>query len=84
MKFYKTKGCKICGGTGYKGRLGLYEFLTPDETINNMVIKRLPSEQIKQYCMKRGDYDTLRRDGLKKVIAGTTTIEQVIGATQDD
>jgi type IV pilus assembly protein PilB len=84
LKFYKTKGCKICGGTGYKGRLGLYEFLTPDETINNMVIKRLPSEQIKQYCMKRGDYDTLRRDGLKKVIAGTTTIEQVIGATQDD
>jgi len=84
LKFYKTKGCKICNGSGYKGRLGLYEFLTPDETINNMVIKRLPSEQIKQYCMKRGDYDTLRRDGLKKVINGTTTIEQVIGATQDD
>jgi len=84
LKFYKTKGCKMCGGTGYKGRLGLYEFLTPDETINNMVIKRLPSEQIKQYCMKRGDFDTLRRDGLKKVIDGTTTIEQVIGATQDD
>jgi len=84
LKFYKTKGCKTCNNTGYKGRLGLYEFLTPDETINNMVIKRLPSEQIKQYCMKRGDYDTLRRDGLKKVINGTTTIEQVVGATQDD
>jgi type IV pilus assembly protein PilB len=83
-KFYKTKGCRICGGTGFKGRVGIYELLMPDETINNMVIKRLPSEQMKSYALKRGDFDSLRRDGLKKVLEGTTTIEQVLSATQDD
>jgi len=84
LKFYRTKGCKICNNTGFKGRMGLYEFLVPDEEINNMVIKRLPSEQIKHYALKRGNYDSLRRDGLKKVLDGSTTIEQVLSSTQDD
>jgi type IV pilus assembly protein PilB len=84
LKFYKTKGCKICNNTGFKGRMGLYEFLVPDEQINNMVIKRQPSEQIKHYALKRGNYDSLRRDGLKKVLDGSTTIEQVLSTTQDD
>ncbi len=84
LKFYRNKGCKICNNTGFKGRMGLYEFLVPDEEINNMVIKRLPSEQIKHYALRRGNYDSLRRDGLKKVLDGSTTIEQVLSSTQDD
>ena len=84
LKFYRNKGCRLCNNTGFKGRVGVYEFLVPDENINNMVIKRLPSEQIKHYALKRGDYDSLRRDGLKKVLEGTTTIEQVLSSTQDD
>jgi len=84
LKFYKNKGCRICNNTGFKGRMGIYEFLVPDETINGMVIKRLPSEQIKHYALKRGNFDSLRRDGLKKVLDGSTTIEQVLSSTQDD
>jgi type IV pilus assembly protein PilB len=84
LKFYKNKGCRTCNNTGFKGRVGVYEFLVPDESINNMVIQRLPSEQIKNYALKRGNFDSLRRDGLKKVLDGTTTIEQVLSATQDD
>jgi type IV pilus assembly protein PilB len=84
LKFYKAKGCKTCNNTGFKGRVGVYEFLVPDENINNMVIKRQPSEQIKHYALKRGNFDSLRRDGLKKVLEGTTTIEQVLSSTQDD
>jgi len=84
LKFYRNKGCKICNNSGFKGRVGIYELLVPDENVNNMVIKRLPSEQIKSYALKRGDFDSLRRDGLKKVLAGTTTIEQVLSSTQDD
>jgi len=84
LKFYKTKGCKICNNTGFKGRVGVYEFLVPDENVTSMVLQRAPAEQIKQYCMKRGNFDSLRRDGLKKVIDGTTTIEQILGSTQDD
>jgi len=84
LKFYRNKGCKNCNNTGFKGRMGLYEFLVPDGEINNMVIKRLPSEQIKHYALRRGNYDSLRRDGLKKVLDGSTTIEQVLSSTQDD
>lgn len=84
LKFYRGKGCKFCNNTGFKGRLGLFEFLVPDETVTRMVIQRNPAEQVRHYCLKRGNFDTLRRDGLKKVLEGLTTIEQVLGATQDD
>jgi type IV pilus assembly protein PilB len=83
-QLYRAKGCKACGNTGYKGRLGLYELLTPDEQIGKMVLQHVASDQIKQYALKRGDFDSLRRDGLRKVIEGQTTIEQVLGATQND
>ncbi len=81
---YRAKGCVACNHTGYKGRLGLYELLLPDAEITKMVLQRQPAEVIKKYALRKGDFDTLRRDGLRKVIEGLTTIEQVMGATQDD
>ncbi len=84
VQFYKTKGCKFCNGTGYKGRIGLFELLVPDSNVSRLVSQRVPAEQIKQHCLKRGDFDTLRRDGLRKVLDGLTTIDQVLGATQND
>lgn len=84
VQFYKGKGCKFCNGTGYKGRIGLFELLIPDSNMSKLVFQRLPAEQIKQYCLKKGDFDTLRRDGLRKVLDGLTTIDQVLGATQND
>lgn len=84
VQFYKGKGCKQCNGTGFKGRIGLFELLIPDSNMSKLVFQRVPAEQIKQYCLKRGDFDTLRRDGLRKVLEGLTTIDQVLGATQND
>ena len=84
VQLFKGKGCKHCNNTGYKGRLGLYELLLPDPEVTKMVIARQPSEQIKAYLLKRGNFDSLRRDGLRKAIEGLTTIEQVLGATQND
>jgi type IV pilus assembly protein PilB len=84
LQVYRGKGCKTCNGTGFKGRLGLYELLVPDEEVTKLVLQHAPSEQIKHYLMKRGEFDTLRRDGLRKVLEGKTTLEQVLGATQND
>jgi type IV pilus assembly protein PilB len=81
---YRGKGCKWCQNTGYKGRIGLYELMIPDEEITKMVLSRQPADQVKHYLLKRGDFDSLRRDGLRKVIEGLTTLEQVFGATQND
>lgn len=84
LPMFKGKGCKVCNGTGFKGRMGLYELLVPDEEITKMVIQHAPAEQVKRHLLKRGDFDSLRRDGLRKVLDGKTTLEQVLGATQDD
>jgi type IV pilus assembly protein PilB len=84
LQMYRGKGCKNCNGTGFKGRLGLYELLIPDEEVTKLVLQHAPSEQIKHYLMKRGEFDSLRRDGLRKVLDGKTTLEQVLGATQND
>jgi len=84
VKMYRGKGCKLCRNTGYKGRIGLYELLVPDANVQRMVVNRSSSDDIKEYLIKRGDFDTLRRDGLRKVLKGWTTLEQVMGATKDD
>jgi type IV pilus assembly protein PilB len=81
---YKSKGCHHCNTTGYKGRSGIFELLVPDQHIKKLVIERSSSDDIKQYLMQRGNYDTLRKDGLRKVIEGITTLEQVLGVTQND
>jgi len=84
IKMFKGKGCPQCNGTGYKGRTGLYEFLLPDRQVQAMILRRSTSDEIKQYMLQRGDFDSLRRDGLRKALDGITTLEQVLGATQND
>ena len=84
IPMYKAKGCNFCQKTGYKGRLGIYELLVPDEQVRKLVIQRVSADEIKKLCLSKGGFDTLRRDGLRKVIDGVTTLEQVLGATQND
>ncbi len=84
VKLWRGKGCGACKNTGYKGRMGIYELLMPDEEVRKIVMRRGTSTEIMHYCLKRGGFDTLRRDGLRKAIEGRTTVEQVLGATQND
>ncbi|MGM0443175.1 MAG: GspE/PulE family protein [Fibrobacterota bacterium] len=83
VKLYRGKGCSKCGGNGYRGRLGLYELLIPDREVQKMVNRKAEAEDIKDYLVKRGDFITLRKDGLIKALKGLTTLEQVLGATQE-
>ncbi|MBD3346227.1 MAG: type II/IV secretion system protein [Chitinivibrionales bacterium] len=81
---YKGKGCRQCNGTGYRGRCGIFELLVPDDEVRRLVLQRGSSDEIKKHLVTTGTFDTLRKDGLRKAIDGLTTIEQVLGATQDD
>ncbi|MGM0460959.1 MAG: GspE/PulE family protein [Fibrobacterota bacterium] len=83
VKLYRGKGCNKCGGKGYRGRVGLYELLIPDRQVQKLVNKKAESEEIKDYLIKKGDFITLRKDGLIKALKGITTLEQVLGATQE-
>ncbi len=80
---YKGKGCAICSGTGYKGRLGLYEVMTMKEEIKELVLSRASSSEIKKEAIRLG-MKTLRQSGIYKVKEGLTSIEEVVRTTIDD
>ena len=82
-RFFHGKGCKNCQGSGYRGRMGIFELMAPDETVRSMVLARESADSIKAYAKTKGMI-TLRRDGLEKALQGLTTIEQVIAASQAD
>ncbi len=82
-KLFHGKGCRMCNGSGYKGRLGLFELLIPDDNIRRMMIGRESANEIKNYAVKQG-MDVLRIDGLRKALDGLTTLEEVIAATVEN
>jgi type IV pilus assembly protein PilB len=81
LKVYKGKGCKICRSTGYSGRLGLFEVLEVTKGIRQLISEKSDSDVIAQAAIKEG-MKTMLDDGLEKVAAGVTTIEEVIRVTK--
>jgi type IV pilus assembly protein PilB len=80
---FKGKGCALCSGTGYKGRVGLYEVMTMKEEVKELVLSRSSTSEIKKEAIRLG-MKTLRQSGIHKVKEGLTTIEEVLRATMDD
>ena len=80
---YKGKGCAICSGTGYKGRVGLYEVMVMKEEVKELVLSRSSASEIKKEAIRLG-MKTLRQSGIHKAKEGLTTIEEVLRATMDD
>lgn len=81
-QFYKGSGCESCLKTGYFGRMGIFELLVVDDNVRELISKRLPSHIIKQAAVQKG-MATLREDGLRKAIAGRTTLQEVWRVAQD-
>jgi len=75
-------GCPECRGVGYRGRSGVYEMLTIDDNIRQMIVKRESASVIKQYGMKQQDMTTLLMDGRRRVLEGETTIKEVLRVVQ--
>jgi general secretion pathway protein E len=82
-QLYKGEGCKNCLETGYFGRTGIFELLTIDDDIRDLILKRSSSHIIKQLAVKKG-LISLREDGLQKALSGETTLEEVYRVTQDN
>jgi len=81
VTFYRAKGCPRCFGSGYKGRIGIYEIMVLNESLQTMILKSHDSHQIKKEAVRQG-MTTLYDDGIQKVLEGTTTIEEVLRVTQ--
>jgi len=82
FKFYKETGCNLCRGTGFLGRLSIQEILMPVRSVQKLIIEKADAAQIRSAAIKDG-FVPLRMAGLKKVIEGVTTLEEVLQATQD-
>lgn len=72
-------GCSRCSN-GYKGRVGLYEVLAISDTIRSLILDRANSDDIEELAIEEG-MDTLRQDGLNKIIEGQTTVEEISRVT---
>jgi general secretion pathway protein E len=79
--FYRPVGCEACTGTGYRGRVGIYELLVIDEPVRREVLNRSDANRITRVASERGMV-TLRQDGARHVMAGNTSMEEVLAATQ--
>ncbi len=78
----KPVGCERCGGSGYKGRVGIYQVMPITEEIQKIILSNGNAMQIAAQARREGVSD-LRRSGLRKVMAGLTSIEEVLGCTNE-
>ena len=83
FKCFKGKGCSACSGTGYKGRIALYEVMPVKEEVKELILKGASTSEIKRTAVKLG-MKTLRMSGLTKIKEGLTSIEEVLRVTFGD
>jgi type IV pilus assembly protein PilB len=79
--FAKGRGCQECRGTGYAGRVGIFELLPVDDMVRNLIVARASSAEIRKMTLSK--YRTLRAEGFTKAAQGITTLEEVVRATQE-
>ncbi len=80
ITLYKPVGCEHCGGTGYRGRAAIMEFLVMSDPLRRLVLKHADAGDLQTTAQKEG-MDTMYEDGLRKAVAGLTTIEEVLRVT---
>jgi general secretion pathway protein E/type IV pilus assembly protein PilB len=81
--FLHGKGCTDCSQTGFRGRMGIFEIFVIDDEARKLIYEKVPSSVLRARAREMG-MRTLREDGIRKVLAGLTTAEEVIRATVGD
>ncbi len=82
--FWRGVGCDACLGRGFMGRTGIFEILVVDDEIRGMIKKNATAGEIRQAASRNAYFSTLRMDGVRKVLDGLTTPEEVLKVTQLD
>ena len=79
--FYHGKGCRACNQTGYRGRVGIFELMEMNNQLREMAFNREPTQHIRAQARRSGMV-SLEDDGVRKLLAGVTTIDEVMEVTQ--
>ncbi len=77
LQLAKGTGCEECNGTGYSGRVGIYEVLSISEKVGRLIMERASDNEIQRQAILEGMI-TMKQDGYLKVLDGVTTIEEVL------
>src|SRR5204863_6406994 len=83
VRSMKGAGCKTCANTGYKGRIALYEIMPMSDELRELVLAGASATEIKREAIRLG-MDSLRISGLKKILEGVSTLEEVCRVTMPD
>jgi general secretion pathway protein E len=83
VEFYRGEGCEACRKTGYRGRTGIYELLAVTDEVRSLIMRKAPAGEIRRHAVGHGMV-TLRANGWAKVLAGITTVDEVLRVTQED
>jgi type II secretory ATPase GspE/PulE/Tfp pilus assembly ATPase PilB-like protein len=79
---YRGKGCDKCGGSGYSGRVGIFEVLDVSEKISRMIMDNVSAEEIRDVAVEEGML-TMLQDGYLKALEGITTLEEVLRVSKE-
>lgn len=82
-KFFRGKGCAKCRKTGYKGRIGVYELMIPDDNIRRLTVAKTPLDEMRKQAKSSGMV-SLKDDGIRKIREGLTTIEEVLRVCEEE
>jgi len=74
-------GCPRCGGTGYKGRMGIHELMVMDDSLRRTIGAGRPAAEIRDVALGESGLRSLRQDGIEKALQGLTTLEEVLAVT---
>jgi general secretion pathway protein E len=82
-QIYRAKGCRACRNTGYRGRLAIQELMVVDDEIRALVMANSDGATLRRHCTSLG-MKVLRQDGAERILAGETTIEELLRQTQEE
>ncbi len=77
LTLYRGQGCRACRKSGYSGRLGIFEALVVNDAIRELILQKAPPMAIREKAITTQGMETLRDDGISKVLAGTTTLDEL-------
>ncbi|MBI2642521.1 MAG: Flp pilus assembly complex ATPase component TadA, partial [Candidatus Wildermuthbacteria bacterium] len=82
FEVYAARGCKVCGSSGFRDRIAIFEVLTMTDELEKITLEDPSERKISQEALRQG-MTTLRQDGILKVLDGITTVEEVMRATEE-
>jgi|SRR5690349_2514867 len=82
-QYFRGQGCHHCAGTGFSGRFAVTELLVPDEVFREAVLQKMPTRALQNVAIQQG-MQTMWQDGLRRVLKGQTTIDEILRVIASD